>query len=38
VLEHRKPDAGGPLNEGVVGVEVEEVAVFTSSGDTEDIL
>lgn len=38
MLEHGKSDAGGPLNEGVVRVKVEEVAIFTGSGDAEDVL
>lgn len=38
VLEDGQADGGSPLNERVVGVEVEQVAVATSGRDAEDVL
>lgn len=37
-LVHCQADAGGPLNERVVRVEVQKVAVLASSGNAEDVL
>lgn len=38
VLVHGEADAGGPLDQGVVRVEVEEVSVAASGRDAENVL
>lgn len=38
VLVHGEADTGGPLHQGVVRIEVEEVSVTAGSGNAEDVL
>jgi hypothetical protein len=38
MLIHCQPDGGRPLDEGVVGAEMEQIAIAARRGKTQDIL
>lgn len=38
MLEHGQPNPRGPLNERVVGIEMEQIAIPTSGADAQDVL